>query len=225
MVSCKKDETQRLPSTPSGPQSTPSGPQSPQNPGNNPPVIAQTLNAFAGGDKLVFLPNNISRLFGGYSTNAQTSFKFLWRKIAGPANYTIETPDSLSTKLSNLSKGIYSFELTITASANNLISKDTCEVIANDTSAAAKEIVYDNRIWRQEGLLWGSTITIQNLYTQIPLQSVFKVYIKRDGSNKWEEMLLDDDQATYYVVLSNKSLNIWSTMDETDTPDIKVIYW
>lgn len=218
MVSCKKNETQRLPLTPSTPQP-------PQGPGNNPPVTVITLKAFAGGDKLVFLPNNKTQLSGGYSTNIPASLKFLWRKITGPGNFTIETPDSLSTKLSNLSKGIYSFELTITSTTNNLISKDTCEVIANDTSGVVKEIVFDNLKWGQEGLLWGSGITIQNLYTQIPLESVFKAYIKRDSTNKWEEMILDDEQATYYVVLANKSIYIWSTFVETDTPNIKITYW
>jgi hypothetical protein len=60
--------------------------------------------------------------------NAQSSLlKYEWRKISGPANYTIASPYAAQTAVSNLETGIYQFELTVTNS-NNISARDTMKV-------------------------------------------------------------------------------------------------
>lgn len=66
-------------------------------------------------------------LFG----HAQSSFlKYQWRKISGPAQYTIESPDAATTHVTNLVAGVYQFELKVTNSAN-LSARDTMTVTVN----------------------------------------------------------------------------------------------
>ena len=67
--------------------------------------------------------------------NAQSSLlKYEWRKISGPANYTIASPHTAHTAVSNLEAGIYQFELTVTNSSN-MAARDTMKVtVQSDTN-------------------------------------------------------------------------------------------
>lgn len=66
-------------------------------------------------------------LFG----NAQSaSLKYQWKKISGPAQYTIESPDAAITNISNLVAGIYQFELKVTNAAH-LSARDTMTLTVN----------------------------------------------------------------------------------------------
>jgi hypothetical protein len=53
-----------------------------------------------------------------------SSLKFQWKKISGPLQYTIESPDAATTRVFNLVSGIYQFELKVTNSAH-LSARDT----------------------------------------------------------------------------------------------------
>ena len=55
------------------------------------------------------------------------SRSYLWTKIAGPASVTIANANAATTLVSNLTEGIYQFELKVT-DAGGLFSKDTVQV-------------------------------------------------------------------------------------------------
>ena len=71
----------------------------------------------------------------------------------------------------------------------------------------------------------GSGMVISNVYQTLPAGSVFRVYIKRDNSTNWEELSMDDSNASYIFYLLDGNLSIFSYYEnESDTPDIKLIY-
>ncbi len=176
-----------------------------------------TINA--GTDKLVYYPTNFTNLHGSMSGALQT---ITWSKISGPPSFFIETPNSLGTKVSNLEIGVYQFELFQGNAA--LSNRDTCTVVVNQMSDTPKEILFTNQVWVQDGLLWGSAITIKNVYQNLPVGRVFRVYIRKDNAVNWDELLIDDNNSWYMFYLLNGNLYIYSNYDETDTPDIKLVY-
>ncbi|MGB8194866.1 MAG: PKD domain-containing protein, partial [Chitinophagaceae bacterium] len=78
---------------------------------NVPPV------ANAGVDQSIQLPTNSVTLNGSASTDPDgTITAYVWSKIAGPTQYNIATPGSVTTAVNNLAAGTYSFRLLITDS-------------------------------------------------------------------------------------------------------------
>ena len=205
---------------------TPTGapPQPPQQPSPQSPPGTISLHAGAGPDHLVFLPTSYCTMYGWVS--GPTSFAVLWSKISGPTSCFIETPNSLGTKVSNLVNGVYQFEMTV--SANGLMGKDTCTVTVGAISTNPSEIIFENQNWGAEGLngslLWGSAIVIRDIHKFIPSGIVFKTYIRRDSTAIWEELIQDYDNSSYILSIMNDSLGVWSSYEETDTPDIKLVY-
>lgn len=193
---------------------------SPPPPPPPPPSTAIALSASSGTDQMVFLPNDYCTIGGWVSGYA--SFTVLWNKISGPTSFSIELPNSLRTKISNLVNGVYQFEITV--SADGLTVRDTCSVIVGQISATPNEVVLSNQVWGQDGLLWGSGIVISNVYQYLPAGRVFRVYIKKDNSTTWEELIMDDYNSWYNFSLLDGNLVIYSNYDETDTPDIKLVY-
>ncbi len=58
-------------------------------------------------------------------SHSQTkTLTYKWRKISGPEKFTIVSPDSAVTKVTDLEEGVYKFELTVTNS-RGLASRDT----------------------------------------------------------------------------------------------------
>ena len=53
--------------------------------------------------------------------------RYTWRKIAGPSQYTIVAPHSAHTNVTNLTVGVYQFELKVT-NAQGLSARDTMKV-------------------------------------------------------------------------------------------------
>jgi len=73
---------------------------------NKPPVVN------AGADQTITLPTNSVTLSGSASDPDGTIASYQWSKISGPGTFTIESPNSKSTKISNLVAGTYVFRLT-----------------------------------------------------------------------------------------------------------------
>jgi len=192
-------------------------------------VTAATISANAtwtikaGTDKLVYYPTNFTQLSANLSGGTINNQTILWSKVSGPSSFFIETPNSLGTKVTNLQIGIYRFEVRIWNNVG-VLDKDTCTVIVGQLPDSPKEILFTNQVWVQDGLLWGSGITIKNVYQNLPAGSVFRVYIRKDNSVNWEELLMEDYNALYEFYLSKGDLYIYSNYDETDTPDIKLVY-
>ena len=180
-------------------------------------------NCYAGTDKFVFDPGSFCTLNGVAQDSENNIQTILWSKISGPSSFLIEHPDSLSTKVSNLQIGVYQFEVFV-QDTGGLTDKDTCTVIVDQISGTPNEVILSNQVWRQDGLAWGSTITINNIYQNLPTGSVFRVYIKKDNSTNWEQLIIDDYNSLYYFFLLDGNLVIYSEYDETDTPDIKLVY-
>ncbi len=60
--------------------------------------------------------------------NAQSQYlKYSWRKISGPAQYKIVSPNAARTTVTDLTAGVYRFELKVTNS-KGLFSRDTMSV-------------------------------------------------------------------------------------------------
>ncbi|MCH4551055.1 PKD domain-containing protein [Aestuariibaculum lutulentum] len=178
----------------------------------------------AGTDKLVFLPNNSCRLNGWASYQVvNPPVKYRWDKIAGPDSFHFVSPDSLSTILNELEKGMYKIEITCIA-ANGYIAKDTCSVIVGQFPSPSNFIVFNNQKWDGTGLLWGAQILIPDIYQYIPIGGVFKVFLRRLNSETWEEIMFDDHDSLISAHLFNGNLGIYSNVEETDSPDIKIEY-
>jgi len=109
-----------------------------------PPSIPEKINTapkvFVGSDLFVFTPSNDTRLNGSYS-DAENNLEVLkWTKIAGPASFSLENEYSLGTKVSQLEKGLYQFELAVTDSLG-LSARDTIKVIVGETPTSGNEKV------------------------------------------------------------------------------------
>lgn len=90
--------------------------------GNKPPI------ARAGTDQIINLPLDSTSLDGSSSTDPDgTISSFSWRKITGPVSVNIVSLSTASTKINNLTAGIYQFELTVTDNGG-LSGKDTMQV-------------------------------------------------------------------------------------------------
>lgn len=77
-------------------------------------VVNAAPVARAGNDTSVVLPATV-RLNGDASTDADGIIaSYRWRKISGPASFTIADSTAANTTLTNLSPGIYQFELRVT---------------------------------------------------------------------------------------------------------------
>ena len=86
--------------------------------------------ANAGTKKVISLPANSTTLTGSGTDSDGFITSFFWKKISGPAQAVIESPDSAITVINNLVQGGYKFELTVTDN-NGAISKDIVQVIVN----------------------------------------------------------------------------------------------
>lgn len=78
------------------------------NPGPRPPVVN------AGADITITLPANTTTLTGTASDPDGTITSTVWSQVSGPNTATIATPNALSTGISNLVAGTYTFALKAT---------------------------------------------------------------------------------------------------------------
>lgn len=89
---------------------------------NRPPV------ADAGADQTIFLPTNTVTLDGSASTDPDNNIiAFVWTKISGPSSFSISNQNAVQTQVTNLTEGIYQFELKVT-DATGLFAKDTARL-------------------------------------------------------------------------------------------------
>ena len=107
-------------------------------------VIVNTANnalpvANAGTDLTITLPTNSVTLTGSGTDADGTIASYLWTKISGPTQGTINTPAAAQTTLSNLVQGTYVFELKVT---DNLTATgtDNVTVVVNPSGSTALPI-------------------------------------------------------------------------------------
>ncbi len=93
-------------------------------------LINQPPAANAGSDKAITLPTNIISLTGSGTDADGTITAYTWSKISGPATFTIVSPSSATTSISNLVQGTYQFQLTVTDN-DGATDSDIVQVIVN----------------------------------------------------------------------------------------------
>ncbi|MDQ2751903.1 MAG: right-handed parallel beta-helix repeat-containing protein, partial [Bacteroidota bacterium] len=97
---------------------------------NNGPIANPPPSANAGSDQVITLPANAVTLTGSSTDSSRTILSYKWIKISGPANYVMANNTSATTALTNLVRGIYKFQLTVTDN-NGASGVDTMVVTVN----------------------------------------------------------------------------------------------
>lgn len=95
---------------------------------NPAPNIKPTANA--GIDQTITLPANIVTLSGNGNDPDGFISAYGWKKVAGPAQFTITDASAASTTVTNLAQGTYQFELKVTDNAG-ASGKDTVFITVN----------------------------------------------------------------------------------------------
>ncbi len=93
-------------------------------PPNQPPV------ANAGASQNITLPANAATLSGSGIDADGTITAYFWNRVSGPAQFTISTPSSPQTTITNLVQGIYLFELIVTDNSG-ATDRDTAMITVN----------------------------------------------------------------------------------------------
>ena len=97
--------------------------------GNQPPV------ANAGADQVITLPVNNISLNGSASADPDGAItSYAWSMIGGPAQYTIASAGTVTTNVSGLVQGVYSFRLLVTDNAG-ATAADTIRITVNAVAA------------------------------------------------------------------------------------------
>ena len=86
--------------------------------------------AIAGNNIILKLPINSTTLSGKGTDTDGTIMIYEWRKITGPANEIIVTPNKAATSINNLKQGVYLFELAVYDN-KGATGKDTIEIRVN----------------------------------------------------------------------------------------------
>jgi hypothetical protein len=187
--------------------------------------------AHAGNDTTLMVPFSSYKLDGGASKDPDSNIVFYaWRQLAGPSFFNLTIPHSVKSITIKLIKvGTYVFELTVT-DADKLSSRDTIKVnvAIPPCTSATKEFILKNLVWITP---WLTEIDIYDPHKYLPLNSHIQAfYIKRDSSDKWEQIVPLDYNSPNYGILhewayGNRTLVIWpGNNKEDDTPDIKIEY-
>ncbi len=83
-------------------------------------------------------------LDGSSSTDPDNNItSYSWTKITGPSSFSIANANVVTTQVSNLTVGVYQFELKVT-DAGGLFSKDTVQVTVD--SSSGQVLACDNSI-------------------------------------------------------------------------------
>jgi len=103
-------------------------------------VNAATANltpvAKAGSDMNITMPTNTINVNGSGSTDPDGSItSYTWTKVGGPTQYTINSSSSMNTSVTNLSAGVYSFQLKVMDNAG-AVAMDTVNVTVNAAAPA-----------------------------------------------------------------------------------------
>lgn len=157
--------------------------------------------------------------------------KIEWKKIAGPANFSIQSPDKLTTTINNLTQGMYAFECNIIDTAGRIASSITV-VRVIDPAAAEQELLIQNVKWDEGNGFWNPTTEL-NLNSVISVnKSVKKVLVKTACDTNYIEALplwlwQGSHPHFYFMHYTNNQFRItidnWSECPN-GTVNIKIIY-
>ncbi len=137
--------------------------------------------AFAGTDLSIVIPEDSVLLTGTYTDRNTEIVQPKWKKISGPFSHLIEKSGSLQTKVHNLEKGIYEFELTVT-DKGGLTGKDTVTInVEGPRIPSSNEVIFGNLTWI---FPWYASIEVKKISSYPDPQ---KVFIHRGFDTAWIE--------------------------------------
>ncbi len=102
-------------------------------------LVNQAPVSIAGSNQKIKLPEN-SILLNGNGTDVDGLIvSYEWKKVSGPSQFSLVSPRQFQTSVTNLTKGIYYFELSVT-DEKGATGKDTVEIIVEE-----KELPQDSK--------------------------------------------------------------------------------
>jgi hypothetical protein len=126
-----------------------------------------------GSDAVVELPANVAVL-DGYTGDGASGYSWKWTKVAGPDSYSIESPTSNITKVTNLEPGLYEFELAV--EGHGLTGRDTVGVLVYDPRVpGVNEVKHENLQWYCP---MGCSLYVGNIRAYAPHGSAIKVFLQ-----------------------------------------------
>jgi hypothetical protein len=170
------------------------------------------------------LPMNFAMLNGIVTGPGRNGVTYNWQKVSGPSSCTIENPDSLVTKVSNLELGVYQFKFTAT-NISGQARTDSMTLIVQDPTSSNKQLVFWNVNWECS---LECSIYLGNVSQYLPANGAISVYIRREGQQNWDLVVPESNFTTerYFYVSSSGQLSVVenSILDATDHPEIKIVY-
>jgi hypothetical protein len=163
--------------------------------------------AHAGADVLVPLPAS-SVMLNGSATDAEWNIEgYAWKKIYGPDSYSIESPASLRTDVTNLEEGWYEFELTVT-DAGGLTGKDTVAVWVYDPRTEGENVVVIR------DLRWSCpmscSLSIKDFRYYVGSSTALTVLLKEHGVPHWIEAGSGAPDNPYSWEISDRDILIYA---------------
>jgi hypothetical protein len=188
----------------------------------------------AGNDLFIYTMNNDTKLSGSYTDAENNAGELKWKKISGPTGYRLADENSISTKVDQLEKGIYQFELSVTDSLG-LSGKDTVSITVDEIQQSPGEMIFTDRPWI---FPWYSSVEVRNFLSIVIENQSFKVFIRRKNSSEWipvPPVSSSNTTAEYEYFVETRpdgagmynfgSLYIfYYGKDVNDTPDVKITY-
>jgi hypothetical protein len=144
-------------------------------------IINTAPRTFAGADLYVVLPNDSATLNGVVYDDPSLMLLHSWKKISGPASYVIDEPGLLKTKVRNLLKGRYEFELTV-RNNGGLTGIDTVIVDVQEPFTPLNDLIFQDLRWI---FPWYASIEVKNINLY---SAPKKVFIKRGFNTTWTEV-------------------------------------
>ena len=147
-------------------------------PVNIPPV------AHAGNNEIIYWPTDSVKLQGSGSDADGTVISYLWKKISGPSQYIIVSPNKPTTIFKDLVEGEYEFELTVTDNRGDT-GKDTVKVVVvNYARLNTQTIIFPNPVTTE--------INVRIVATTQRSQSFIAIYDVRGAILYKEEFIRTD---------------------------------
>ena len=183
-----------------------------------PTTAAPALQVRAGSDVWLPLPGSSLVLYG-FADLPSAVGRYSWKKVSGPPSYSIESPESRHTKVTDLEEGTYEFEFAATDQGGST-GRDTVSIHVYEPRTGANEYIFRNVPWMCP---MGCNATISNF--PFPSKSPSKVLLET-GDDAWIEVRPEAKWASAdkYVYITGNNLLWIYTDDGLGAVSIRVIY-
>ena len=188
------------------------------------PVKNTAPRPYAGTDIWVVVPADHCTLSGSAIDAENNVDRYFWKQVAGPLSSIIESPNSIQTRVSNLKKGTYEFELEVT-DKGGLANKDTVTVFVREPSPPGHgEALFKELKWECP---MGCSLLIHCFSCFVPVIQPIKVYVGKVSANQWVEAVPEDRWTAtdkYIYGIHNNNLWIYTNDESNETSDVKITY-